>query len=158
MAGVRVVVEVCGLYDHGYEGRKWTFEKKIPGGSFCRVRLDRSLAMADWCLRFLQVRVSHHTAAASDHEPIHLHGRSKWDESNDSKIINSALLCQPFIILRLIQSQYLEICHQAICTLFFITHHVGSLQHFTCYSKGLHPESSLCQKSFLETRLKPLWM
>ena len=98
------VVDVCGLYGHGYEGRKWTFEKKIPGGSFCRVRLDRSLAMADWCLRFLQVRVSHHTAAASDHEPIHLHGRSKWDESNDSKIINSALLCQPFFILRLIQS------------------------------------------------------
>ena len=99
-----MVVDVCGLYDHGYEGRKWTFEKKIPGGLFCRVRLDLSLAMADWCLRFLQVRVSHLTAAVSDHEPINFHGRSKWDESNDSKIINSALLCQPFIILRLIQS------------------------------------------------------
>jgi len=65
-------VDVCGLYDLGFEGRNWTFEKKVAGGSYCRVRLDRALATADWCTRFPMARVTHLTAAASDHDPIML--------------------------------------------------------------------------------------
>ena len=26
------MVDVCGLYDLGFEGRRWTFEKKVTGG------------------------------------------------------------------------------------------------------------------------------
>ena len=70
---------MCGLYDLGFVGRKWTFEKKVAGGSFCRVRLDRALATADWCTRFPSSRVSHLTAAASDHDPILL----QWDWAVD---------------------------------------------------------------------------
>ena len=36
IAGFREMVDVCGLYDLGYEGRSWTYEKKVAGGSFCR--------------------------------------------------------------------------------------------------------------------------
>jgi hypothetical protein len=64
------MVDVCGLFDLGYEGRSWTFEKRVAGGSFCRVRLDRTLATADWSSRFPDASVRHLAAAASDHGPI----------------------------------------------------------------------------------------
>ena len=73
--GFREMVDICGLYDLSFVGRKWTFEKKVAGGTFCRVRLDRALATADWCSRFPLAQVSHLTAAASDHDPILL----RWD-------------------------------------------------------------------------------
>jgi hypothetical protein len=44
MAGFREIVDVCGLGDLGFEGQSWTFEKKVAGGTFYRVRLDRALA------------------------------------------------------------------------------------------------------------------
>ena len=76
IAGFREMVDVCGLYDLGFEGRKWTFEKKVAGGSYCQVRLDRALATADWCMRFPLVQLTHLTAAASDHDPILL----RWEQ------------------------------------------------------------------------------
>jgi len=76
IAGFREVVDVCGFHDLGYEGRSWTFEKRVAGGSYCRVRLDRALATADWCSRFSEARVSHLTGAASDHDPILL----QWEQ------------------------------------------------------------------------------
>jgi len=48
IAGFREMVDVCGLYDLGYEGRSWTFEKRVAGGSYCQVRLDRALATPEW--------------------------------------------------------------------------------------------------------------
>jgi hypothetical protein len=44
MAGSKRLWTVCGLRDLGFEGKSWTFEKKVAGGTFCRVRLDRALA------------------------------------------------------------------------------------------------------------------
>ena len=76
IAGFREMVDVCGPYDLGFEGRKWTFEKKVAGGSYCRVRLDRALATADWCMRFPLVQLTHLNAAASDHDPILL----RWEQ------------------------------------------------------------------------------
>lgn len=38
--GLREMVDVCGLYDLGFEGRGWTSEKRVVGASFCRVPLD----------------------------------------------------------------------------------------------------------------------
>jgi len=73
IAGFREMVDVCGLYDLGYEGRSWTYEKKVAGGSFCRVHLDRALASPDWCGRFPLSTVRHLSAEASDHRPILLH-------------------------------------------------------------------------------------
>jgi len=70
IAGFREMVDVCGLYDLGYEGRSWTFEKRVAGGSYCQVRLDRALATPEWNSRFPDAVVHHLTAAASDHSPI----------------------------------------------------------------------------------------
>jgi hypothetical protein len=68
--GFREAVDVCGLQDLGYIGNSWTYEKKVARGMFCRVRLDRALASADWCERFLLAMVRHLTVASSDHSPI----------------------------------------------------------------------------------------
>jgi hypothetical protein len=45
-------VDICELMDIGYTGVPWTFEKKVAGGSYCRVRLDRALATVSWCERY----------------------------------------------------------------------------------------------------------
>ena len=70
MAGFREAVDVCQLCDLGYIGLDWTFEKKVTGGHFVRVRLDRVLASANWCARFPLAEVHHLMAVKSDHCPI----------------------------------------------------------------------------------------
>jgi hypothetical protein len=70
MEGFREAIDVCGLADLGFEGRNWTYEKKVTGGSYCRVRLDRALATADWSERYPLAVVRHLTVAASDHAMI----------------------------------------------------------------------------------------
>jgi hypothetical protein len=42
--GFRDAVDVCELTDLGYEGNGWTLEKRVAGGSFYTVQLDRALA------------------------------------------------------------------------------------------------------------------
>jgi hypothetical protein len=76
------MVDVCGLRDLGCEGWRWTFEKKVAGGSFCRVRLDRALATADWCDRFPNGTVENLVAASSDHGPILL----RWNQQEDQRV------------------------------------------------------------------------
>jgi endonuclease/exonuclease/phosphatase family metal-dependent hydrolase len=66
----RETVDMCELLDLGFTGTAWTFEKKVSGGSYYRVRLDRALATASWSLRYPMAVVQHLTAAASDHSPI----------------------------------------------------------------------------------------
>jgi len=70
MEGFRNVVDVCQLCDIGYMGLDWTFEKKVAGGHFVRVRLDRVLASASWCACFPFAAVRHLTAVKSYHCPI----------------------------------------------------------------------------------------
>lgn len=68
--GFRDAVDDCGLLDLGFVGKMWTYEKKVAGGSYTRVRLDRALASADWCAQFPNAVVEHLSAATSDHSPI----------------------------------------------------------------------------------------
>ena len=70
MVGFREMVDVCGLTDLGYVGRSWNSEKKVVWGSYSRTRLDRALASPEWSSRFPEAKLSHLTAAASDHCPI----------------------------------------------------------------------------------------
>ncbi|XP_073353921.1 uncharacterized protein [Aegilops tauschii subsp. strangulata] len=72
MAGFREAVDVCGLSDIGYMGLDWTFEKRVTGGQFCRVRLDRALASPSWSNLFPFASLEHLTAAKSDHTPVFL--------------------------------------------------------------------------------------
>jgi hypothetical protein len=68
----RDTVDICELLDLGFEGNPWTFEKRVTGGSFCRVQLDRALVTASWCSRFPLVVLKHLTGVASDHSSIFL--------------------------------------------------------------------------------------
>ncbi|KAK1697051.1 hypothetical protein QYE76_013748 [Lolium multiflorum] len=77
IAGFRDAVDVCELVDLGFEGSMWTFEKRVVGGSFCRVRLDRALATPAWNARFPLATVNHLTGVTSDHKPIIL----RWAET-----------------------------------------------------------------------------
>mgnify|MGYP001010734247 FL=1 len=55
----REAVDVCGLAGLGYRGLDWTWEKKVAGGDYCRVRLDRALATACWSGLFPFATVEH---------------------------------------------------------------------------------------------------
>jgi hypothetical protein len=66
----RETVDVCELMDLGFTGNPWTFERKVAGGTYCRVRLDRALATPGWSALFPLAVLEHLTAAASDHSPI----------------------------------------------------------------------------------------
>lgn len=39
----RDALDVCGLADLGFVGRQWTFEKKVAGGTYTRVHLDKTV-------------------------------------------------------------------------------------------------------------------
>lgn len=58
------------LENLGYQGNFRTFEKKVTGGTYTRVRLDRALASVEWTARFPTAYLKHLTAATSDHTPI----------------------------------------------------------------------------------------
>lgn len=68
--GFRDVVDSCRMMDIGFKGRFWTFEKKVTGGTYTRVRLDRALGSAEWSAQFPLASLSHLTAAFLDHSPI----------------------------------------------------------------------------------------
>uniref|UniRef100_A0A453D6F8 Endonuclease/exonuclease/phosphatase domain-containing protein n=1 Tax=Aegilops tauschii subsp. strangulata TaxID=200361 RepID=A0A453D6F8_AEGTS len=70
MTGFREAIDLCGLDDLGYIGVAWTFEKKVAGGQYCRVRLDCALATASWSTLHPFATVRHLVAAKSDHSPI----------------------------------------------------------------------------------------
>jgi hypothetical protein len=72
MHAFRQAIDVCNLADLGYVGLDWTFEKKVRGGTYTRVRLDRALANPSWWQMFPQAELRHLTAAKSDHCPIFL--------------------------------------------------------------------------------------
>jgi hypothetical protein len=84
IAGFREMADVCGFNDLGFEGRSWTFEKKVAGGSFCRVRLDRAFATSEWSSRFPLATVKNLTAQASYHAPILLTWRQQAGHNHRS--------------------------------------------------------------------------
>jgi hypothetical protein len=51
-------------------GLDWTFEKKVVGGRFVRVRLDMALASASWSSYFPSAVLHHLIAVKFDHCPI----------------------------------------------------------------------------------------
>lgn len=70
MDGFKDALDVCGLIDLGFKERTWTFEKKVAGGTYTCVRLDRAVAEPSWCALFPSAEVLNVTAACSDHGPI----------------------------------------------------------------------------------------
>jgi hypothetical protein len=60
MHAFRQAVDVCNLADIGYIGLDWTFEKKVRGGTYTRVRLYRALANPSWWQMFPQAELKEH--------------------------------------------------------------------------------------------------
>lgn len=63
-------MDVCEVVDLGYIGLDWTFEKKIQNGEYCRVQLDRVLAMSEWSVMFPFASVRHLSVVKFVHSPI----------------------------------------------------------------------------------------
>jgi hypothetical protein len=82
----REIVDVCGLMDLGYVGTAWTFENKVTGGTYSRVRLDRALATPGWSERFPMAELRHLTAVASDHSAIFLRHEPKEGQPIHARI------------------------------------------------------------------------
>lgn len=72
MDSFRDALDTCGLTDIGFSGRNWTFEKKVAGGTYTRVHLDRCVANVAWCMAFPNSILEHKEVASSDHVPIFL--------------------------------------------------------------------------------------
>lgn len=70
MDAFRDALDTCGLMDIGYTGNKWTFERKVTGGTFTRVRLDRCVATAEWLLSYPDAILEHKNSASSDHSAL----------------------------------------------------------------------------------------
>jgi hypothetical protein len=64
------MIDVCQFVDLGYEGNWWTFEKRVMGGSFCRICLDRALATPEWSGCYPLATVRHLTGVSLDHIQI----------------------------------------------------------------------------------------
>ncbi|XP_073357859.1 uncharacterized protein [Aegilops tauschii subsp. strangulata] len=69
----RDALDTCGLSNIGYSRKSWTFEKRVTGGTYTRVRLDRGVANPAWSIAFPGAELRHLTTAASDHVPLLLH-------------------------------------------------------------------------------------
>lgn len=67
----REAIDTCSLSDIGYTGSSWTFEKKVAGGTYTRVRLDRCFVNPEWALALASSALSHKNAASSDRSSPH---------------------------------------------------------------------------------------
>ena len=66
--GFRDALDTCGLTYLGYTGN--TFEWKVAGGTYMRVRLDMCVANPAWSLAFPAATVEHKNVATSGHVPV----------------------------------------------------------------------------------------
>ena len=73
MAAFREVLADCSLQDLGFQGAAFTWSNRRLSGDLVRVRLDRSVANAEWISLFPNARVQHIVVAASDHMGLLIH-------------------------------------------------------------------------------------
>lgn len=63
-------MESNSLFDLGFSGQCFTWEKKCTDNVVVRERLDRSLGNADWVLCWPNTLISHGLRVGSDHVPL----------------------------------------------------------------------------------------
>jgi hypothetical protein len=76
MMDFREVLSHCDLYDLGFSGLPWTYNKNQRGTQIVRVRLDRGVENSDWMLMWPSTNVIHLTSPQSDHKAFF--GRSAF--------------------------------------------------------------------------------
>ncbi|KAA3453417.1 reverse transcriptase [Gossypium australe] len=81
MSAFRTALEDCNLFDIGFTGRWFTWERGKFRSTNIRERLDRGVASNRWLELFLNARIEHLTHSFSDHCPILLNtlGEAKHD-------------------------------------------------------------------------------
>jgi hypothetical protein len=57
MQGFKQTLEVCELYDLGYQEPKFTWSNYQDGQDFIKERLDRGVANVEWSKLFLEAEV-----------------------------------------------------------------------------------------------------
>ena len=68
----QAALEVCELFDLGFQGYKFTWNNKRPGIANTRERLDRAIINREWKDKFSASTLTHGFSHASDHVPIFL--------------------------------------------------------------------------------------
>ena len=67
MDDFREAINCCRFVDLGYYGPEFTWCNMQEGRNRMYLRLDRALAMKDWCDNYKEMRVHHLVESASDH-------------------------------------------------------------------------------------------
>jgi hypothetical protein len=70
MQGFRETVDICNLIDLGYKGHFWTWERRVTGGTYTRVRLDQALGSTEWSAQFPLACVTHIDTVTLDHSAL----------------------------------------------------------------------------------------
>lgn len=72
LTGFEITLSDCNLFDLGFVGAKYTWEKSRGTSNWIQERLDRGVATQTWCTLFLDVEVKVIDVAPSDHLPLSL--------------------------------------------------------------------------------------
>ncbi|XP_031124381.1 uncharacterized protein LOC116027096 [Ipomoea triloba] len=70
MEGFNLTMDECGLFDLGMRGRSFTWERGRGTESWVEERLDRAVAMANWCTLFPHATVYNRDSLSSDHSAL----------------------------------------------------------------------------------------
>ena len=76
MEEFQVALELCNLFDLGFQGYNFTWNNKRPGAANTRERLDRAVVNREWKEKFSASTLTHGFSHASDHAPIFLQIRT----------------------------------------------------------------------------------
>ncbi|XP_019170974.1 PREDICTED: uncharacterized protein LOC109166477 [Ipomoea nil] len=72
LEGFTQALEDCSLFDIGMRGRRFTWERWKGTSDWVEERLDRAVAVAEWCTLFPQATVYNHEVITSDHTAIYI--------------------------------------------------------------------------------------
>ncbi|XP_075633817.1 uncharacterized protein LOC142606335 [Castanea sativa] len=77
----------CCIWDLGYVGPRFTWNKVFANGDSWWVRLDKALAIPEWYSRFTNAKLHHLSTTASDHCMFAL----RWDQSGKQRTTSAKL-------------------------------------------------------------------
>lgn len=70
LQGFREAMDICGLIDIGFQGRPWTYEKKVVGGLSREFISTKLWVQLNGVNNFPLVLPKHLTVTPSNHSPI----------------------------------------------------------------------------------------
>ena len=79
MKEFQAALELCNLFNLGFQGYKFTWNNKRPGAANTRERLDQTVANYEWKEKFSASSLSHGFSHGSDHVLIFLQTRIDRD-------------------------------------------------------------------------------